>query len=80
MKGHNKTTQQGIPWWSSGFDSVLSLLRAQIRFLVGELRSLKKKKSPQNQLFYVHPNPPTPLTISFHEEKKVICSITEPEV
>ena len=43
MKGHNKTTQQGIPWWSSGFDSVLSLLRAQIRFLVGELRSLKKK-------------------------------------
>ena len=28
-----------IPWWSSGLDSVLPLLGAQVRFLVGELRS-----------------------------------------
>ena len=30
---------QGIPWWSSGQDSVLSLLRAWVQSLVWELRS-----------------------------------------
>ena len=45
-----------------------------------KIQQKKKKKSPQNKLFYVHPNPPPPLTISFHKEKKVICSTTEPEV
>ena len=31
----------GIPWWSSGEDSIISLPRAQIQSLVGELRSHK---------------------------------------
>ena len=29
----------GIPWWSSGYDSVLSLLRAWFQSLVWKLRS-----------------------------------------
>ena len=43
--------KRGIPWRSSGQDSALSLLRAQVQSLVGELRShkpcstAKKKKS-----------------------------------
>ena len=43
----------GIPWWSSGWDSVLSLPRARVQSLVRELRShkahrvaKKKKKLP----------------------------------
>ena len=31
----------GIPWWSSGQDSILLLLRTQVQSLVGELGSLK---------------------------------------
>ena len=42
----------GIPWWSSGQDSLISLPRAQVRSLVGILRSYKprgadKKKKPK---------------------------------
>ena len=32
---------QGLSWWSSGWDSVLSLPRAQVPFLVRELRTCK---------------------------------------
>lgn len=32
---------QGILWWSSGYDSMLPVLRAQFDPLVRELRSLK---------------------------------------
>ena len=39
-KGKNQEAKRlGIPWQSSGQDSALSLLRAQVRSLVGELRS-----------------------------------------
>ena len=37
----------GIPWMSSGYDVVLSLLRARVQSVVGELRACnmaKKKK------------------------------------
>ena len=40
-----------LPWWSSGQGSALSLLKALVQFLVGELRShklpilAKKKKN-----------------------------------
>ena len=33
-----KMSLEGIPWWSSGLDSELSLPRAQVQSLVGELR------------------------------------------
>ena len=33
-----KTVYGGIPWLSNGWDSVLSLLRAQVQSLVKELR------------------------------------------
>ena len=41
----------GIPWWSSGKDSVLLLLGAQVQSLVTKLRICKlwaKKKPPKN--------------------------------
>ena len=43
----------GLPWWSSGQDSVLSLQRSWVPSLVGELRSpklcgaAKKRKKAQ---------------------------------
>ena len=37
----------GIPWWSSGQDSALSLPRAQVPSLVGEQRSRKTTKKYQ---------------------------------
>ena len=39
MDSENQT--EGVPWQSSGSDSRLLLLRAQVRSLVGELRSHK---------------------------------------
>ena len=33
--------KQGIPWWSRGQDSTLSLPRAQVQSLISELRSCK---------------------------------------
>ena len=46
----------GIPWWSSGQDSILLLLRTQVWSLVGELGSLKlhdmaKKKKKKERCF-----------------------------
>ena len=43
----------GIPWWSSGLDVVLSLPKAQVQSLVGELRygkprGMDKKNKKQN--------------------------------
>ena len=38
-----------IPWWSSGWDSLLSPLRAQVQSLVGELRSCHSQKKKKNQ-------------------------------
>ena len=39
---HNlKYSIKGVPWRSSGWDSALSLLRAQVRSLVRDLRSLQ---------------------------------------
>ena len=46
----------GIPWQSSGYHSVLSLLRAWVQFLVRELRSnkvpgvAKQQQQQQQQL------------------------------
>ena len=36
---NRKGDVMGIPWWSSGWFFVLLLPRAQVKFLVGELRS-----------------------------------------
>ena len=36
---NRKGDVMGIPWWSSGWFFVLLLPRAQVQFLVGELRS-----------------------------------------
>ena len=36
-----RSVPQGVSWRSSGWDSVLSLPRAQVQPLVGELRSQK---------------------------------------
>lgn len=38
-----------IPWWSSGYNSVLPLPRAQVEFLVRELRSQQAKVRGQKQ-------------------------------
>ena len=45
----------GVPWWSSGWDSVLRLPRARVQSLVGELGSHKphsvaKKKIKINKI------------------------------
>ena len=36
-----KTIRDGIPWRSSGYDSMFPLQGAQVQFLAGELRSFK---------------------------------------
>lgn len=42
-----------IPRWSSGQDSMFSMLRAQVQTLVGELRSCKPSSvAPQNSLVH----------------------------
>ena len=45
VKHSSEVTQEdlleGLQWWHSGWGSVLSPLRAQVRSLVGELRSSK---------------------------------------
>lgn len=48
----------GVPWWSSGYNSVLLLLRAWIQSLNGELGSCKpcsmaklKKKKKKTSLY-----------------------------
>ena len=54
-----KTVYGGIPWLSNGWDSVLSLLRAQVQSLVKELRShtqhskAKKKESEKKKNVYI---------------------------
>ena len=40
-KRNRKGSEKGVPWWSSGWDSVLLLLRTLVQSLVGELRSNK---------------------------------------
>ena len=40
-QGLKGTAVWGLPWWSMGWDSVLSLLRVQVQSLVRELRSCK---------------------------------------
>ena len=37
-----KTSSRGMPWWTSGSDTKLSLLRAWVRSLVRELRRSHK--------------------------------------
>ena len=39
----------GFPWWSGGWDSALSLLRAWVRSLVGDLRSHKSPDAAKKQ-------------------------------
>ena len=44
---------QGLPWWSGGWDSALSLQRAQVPVLIREVRtcklcSLAKKKEQKS--------------------------------
>ena len=41
LRGLSQKTREGIPWWSSGSDSALSLLRAWFWSLVGKLKSHK---------------------------------------
>ena len=46
----SEESTEGIPWWSSGYESMLWLLRVQVSFLVTELRShepRQKKKRIQ---------------------------------
>ena len=40
-KRNRKGSEKGVPWWSSGWDSVLLLLRTLVQSLVGDLRSNK---------------------------------------
>ena len=40
----------GIPWWSSGSDSKLPLLRAQLQSLVGELKSHKPRGAAKKKI------------------------------
>ena len=53
---------QGSLWWSSGYDSVLSLSRVQIQFLVWELTSskphgiAKKEAKLKGWIKYIHTN------------------------
>ena len=55
-----KENREGIPWWSSGKDSALSLLRARVQSLVRELRSCKpcsvakKEKKERKQRKSIH--------------------------
>ena len=48
-----KTPGLGIPWWSSGYNYTLSLWRAWVQSLVGELKSHKpcdtSKKKGKNK-------------------------------
>ena len=51
-----KTTVRGLPWWSGGKDSILSLHGAQVQFLIWEQRSHRcgqkratKKKKPHTK-------------------------------
>ena len=43
----------GIPWWSSGQNSVLSLLRAQAQSLDGELRSHKPRSATKKKNLFL---------------------------
>ena len=45
MLKKKKNNGKEIPWQSSGKDSVLSLVRARVRSLVGKLRSLGQKQT-----------------------------------
>ena len=38
-KGWPRKLQEGLPWWSTGLDSVLSMQGTQVQPLAGELRS-----------------------------------------
>ena len=44
---------KGVPWWSSGQDSVLSLLWAQVQSLVRELGSWKPCGVVKNFFFFL---------------------------
>ena len=44
-----KKQQLGIPWWSSGYNSTLSVLRAWILSLVGEIRSHKTHSTAKGE-------------------------------
>ena len=39
----------GIPWWSGGKYVMLSLSKAWVRFLIGELRSHKPHSTPKKE-------------------------------
>ena len=61
--------QRGIPWWSSGWDSVLSLPRAWVLSQVGKLRSCKLymcAKSVQSCLTLCDPMEYSPPGSSVH--------------
>ena len=56
-----KETEEGLPWWPSGKDSVLPMQGAQVRSLVKELRShlscsmaKKKKKKRKSGKIYTY--------------------------
>ena len=48
MMCYFKTSVMGIPWWSSGYSFVLSLLRERIQSLVRELSSCKLQCAARN--------------------------------
>ena len=44
-----KLTEDGLPWWSSGSDSVLPLQRTQVQSLVWETKILHETWLSQNK-------------------------------
>ena len=46
---YSKGKLTGLPWASSGWDSALPLLRAQVKFLIKELRSHKLQPENKNE-------------------------------
>ena len=46
----------GLPWWSGGEDSKLSLPRAQVQFLVGDLRFHKSSGTAKIYIYLSEEN------------------------
>ena len=52
MYKDEKTYLEGIPWQSSGWESALSLPRAWVQSLVGELKSHKPRSTAKKEKTY----------------------------
>lgn len=49
LRQNSEEEEEGISWWSSGQESVLSLTRAWLQSLVGELRSHKASHTARKE-------------------------------